>query len=143
MSIQYTVPGFEPTTLGTLVSSHNHQTRARISFWFLHHSFVGPYLYTVSGNRTIGSLDGLRRLGPPLLLLPKMVSFSKGRRRREKEIFRRFLIYFFISSDGKKFRRTAQKIVENLSELIFIFFIYSSFFATDEFAFVALLECNV
>ena len=28
MSIQYTVPGFEPTTFGTWVSSHNHLTRA-------------------------------------------------------------------------------------------------------------------
>ena len=28
MSIQYTVPGFEPTTFRTWVSSHNHQTRA-------------------------------------------------------------------------------------------------------------------
>ena len=27
MSIQYTVLGFEPTTFGTRVSSHNHQTR--------------------------------------------------------------------------------------------------------------------
>ena len=28
MSIQYTVPGFELTTFGTRVSSHNHKTRA-------------------------------------------------------------------------------------------------------------------
>ena len=28
MSIQYTVLGFELTTFGTLVSSHNHLTRA-------------------------------------------------------------------------------------------------------------------
>ena len=28
MTIQYTVLGFEPTTFGTRVSSHNHQTRA-------------------------------------------------------------------------------------------------------------------
>ena len=28
MSIQYTVPGFEPTAFGTWVSSHNHYTRA-------------------------------------------------------------------------------------------------------------------
>ena len=28
MSIQYTVPGFESTTFGTWVSSHNHLTRA-------------------------------------------------------------------------------------------------------------------
>ena len=28
MAIQYTVPGFEPTTFGTWVSSHNHWTRA-------------------------------------------------------------------------------------------------------------------
>ena len=27
MSIQYTVRGFEPTTFGTRVSSHNHKTR--------------------------------------------------------------------------------------------------------------------
>ena len=35
MSIQYTVPGFEPTTFGTWVTSHNHQTRAPALF----HSF--------------------------------------------------------------------------------------------------------
>ena len=28
MSIQYTEPGFEPTSFGTLVASHNHKTRA-------------------------------------------------------------------------------------------------------------------
>ena len=28
MSIQYTAPGFEPTTSQTLVISHNHYTRA-------------------------------------------------------------------------------------------------------------------
>ena len=28
MSIQYTVPGFEPTIFTTQVSSHNHYTRA-------------------------------------------------------------------------------------------------------------------
>ena len=28
MSIQYTVPGFELTTFGTRVSSHNHKARA-------------------------------------------------------------------------------------------------------------------
>ena len=28
ISIQYTVPGFEPTTFGTRVSSHNQWTRA-------------------------------------------------------------------------------------------------------------------
>ena len=28
MSIQYTVPGFEPMTFGLWVSSHNHYTRA-------------------------------------------------------------------------------------------------------------------
>ena len=28
MSIQYTAPGFKPTTFNTRVSSHNHQTRA-------------------------------------------------------------------------------------------------------------------
>ena len=28
MSIQYTVPGFEPMTYGMWVSSHNHKTRA-------------------------------------------------------------------------------------------------------------------
>ena len=28
LSIQYTVPGFEPTTFGTRVSSHDHYTRA-------------------------------------------------------------------------------------------------------------------
>ena len=27
MTIQYTALGFEPTTFGTRVSSHNHQTR--------------------------------------------------------------------------------------------------------------------
>ena len=30
MSIQYTVPGYELTTFGTWVSSHNHWTRAPI-----------------------------------------------------------------------------------------------------------------
>ena len=28
MTIQYTAPGFQPTTFGTQVSSHNHKTRA-------------------------------------------------------------------------------------------------------------------
>ena len=32
MSIQYPVPGFEPTNFWTWVSSHNHQTRAPAHF---------------------------------------------------------------------------------------------------------------
>ena len=35
MSIQYMVPGFEPTTFGTCVSSHNHYTRAPAQFFDL------------------------------------------------------------------------------------------------------------
>ena len=42
MSIQYTVPGFEPTTFRTWVSSHNHWTRALL--WFLQKSNLQPFV---------------------------------------------------------------------------------------------------
>ena len=35
MTIQYMAPGFEPTTFGTRVSSHNHKTRAPALVWEL------------------------------------------------------------------------------------------------------------
>ena len=46
MSIQYLVPGFEPTTLGTLVSSHNHQTILP-PVKFLCRTGLGWYLYVM------------------------------------------------------------------------------------------------
>ena len=33
MSIQYTAPGFEPSTSQTLIISHDHQTMAPALFW--------------------------------------------------------------------------------------------------------------
>ena len=74
MSIQYMVPGFEPTTFGIQVSSHNHQTRAhkydfilisKFIFWFQAHVVVwreeGKFVFSLQREISKHFVDRYRK----------------------------------------------------------------------------------
>ena len=64
MSIQYLVPGFEPTTFGMWVSSHNHKTRTRI---VCDDDYL-RYTETVSFCTSITATSGERKVKLKMLL---------------------------------------------------------------------------
>ena len=96
MSIQYTVPGFKPTTFGTRVSSHNHQTRAPAPQSNLH---------IMASQIQVLKYLGLRKLYLQIYVFHALNRVSNNVHQDFQSFMLKYVEFGFIGKSIKSFRK--------------------------------------